>query len=244
MLFFVVVIGLSLILWLPSKEGSKSADLGAAILSGGIVGIAVQFVGQAFRSVAEQGQTFQAMQLLPASPAPARDDFEAVTTAAAPAPDGPVAPATAPPPAAEDSASLGETTQAPAPLRIRAIFEGVHRDLTRFDAQLLDIRLFAGDRYFQFVTIPIPGPMLKRYLQPGNGPTAEELWWHIAVEAKPIIETAIRTGAIPLPDPTDPWEPPMQAVLESAFKRALAEHPSPQAVVGGAVFELAIDSAG
>ncbi len=102
------------------------------------------------------------------------------------------------------------------------VFEGVQRDTSRVDAQQVRLRLFDGDDYLQFVTIPVPSPEMRRFVGEDANVTPGQLWWHIAKAAQPYLEDAIRTGLIPMEDPTMAFEVELYGVLEHAVRTARA----------------------
>ncbi|MGP8064517.1 MAG: hypothetical protein ACLP5O_18475 [Acidimicrobiales bacterium] len=184
----IVFIVFSLALWLPASNGSKQADLGSSILSGVVVGAVLFFVGKAFNAVTVQGQTDAAMHAGP-NPSPAQDDF-------AGAPEEVVVHV--------GSAEAEGHAQAPSistivtpPRRFRVEYEDWQRDTSRVDALQIRLRLFEGDRYFQFITIPIPAPELRRLIGADPDVTQGRVWWHVAMSVKPQLVDAIQRGEIP-----------------------------------------------
>lgn len=60
--------------------------------------------------------------------------------------------------------------------------------------------MYRNGDYFQFVTVPVPGPSWRGPLGLMHNTTVSKLWRAIATAAGPHIEDAARRGDIPLED--------------------------------------------
>lgn len=74
--FLALGVVISLALWVPSKDGSKAAELGSALLSGVVVGIALLLAEHVFSRSADERSRVAAIDVAnraSGSPEPARD---------------------------------------------------------------------------------------------------------------------------------------------------------------------------
>lgn len=193
---------ITLVIWVPAKQGSKAAELGSSLLSGVVVGIALLLAEQVFSRSADERRLeadANAANRMTANAEPVRDvqapssDAQAVR--------GPSQPST--------TGTLH---------RYSVEYEGSMRDASRIDAQQLRLRVFRDGHYFQFITVPVPGPSLRGSLGLMRNTTLGQLWRAIAMAAGPRIEEAGRRGDIPLPDPTTAFE--VYPDIEEAAKTA------------------------
>jgi hypothetical protein len=123
---------------------------------------------------------------------------------------------------------------------IRVIYEDWQRDTSRVDAVQIRLRLFAGTEYFQFVTIPIPAPELRRYVGSDPSVTIGQLWWFVAKSIQPQLEDAIRRGEIPKrPERTTAYEVEVND-LESAVRMAREAPADSEAVSGEAIYQFEV----
>jgi hypothetical protein len=195
-LFFVA-------LWLVAHfpNNSKEEQVGTALLSGVVVGAVLLIVERSFTTAADRRQTDRAMETIAAPvqrdegapPAPVKDEENAL----------------------QEALAGGEKVERPYLLyevdtretrSYRVVFEDTQRDTSRVDAIQIRLRVFVGDGYFQFVTIPVPTPELRRLVSSDRSVTRERLWWHIAKAAESQLTEAIGSKAIPLSDPTFAFE--------------------------------------
>ncbi len=190
-LLLLVVLGVSLALWIPSRAGSKHADLGSALLSGVVVGVVVLLVEVSFTRDANRRDVDRSL----ATTGPPATDDGLPTEASVPAAAEPIAAEAVVRPRVEGAG------------RFRVEYEGTIRDTSRIDANEVRLRVFSGDDdYFQFVTVIVPGPELRAALGVEPHTTVGQLWRSIATEACRKIEDAIRTREIPKDDPQNAFE--------------------------------------
>jgi hypothetical protein len=223
----LVVFAVGLGLWLSGDSSSKSAALGTALLSSLVVGVALFVVQAAFSRSADRRQT-QAALAGSNGPLPPDDDPLA-TMAQQPTPGGSRPRAAAPPPAPAAFEPARVREDAPPPLappapppfappapgsavrseqqhHYRVQYLGTIRDTSRLDAVQVRLRVFRGDDYFQFVTVPVPAPELRGSIGADAKVTPGQLWNAIATESRPQLEDAVRRREIPLDPPTTAFE--------------------------------------
>ena len=82
------------------------------------------------------------------------------------------------------------------------VYGGWERDPTRMDAIVIEVQLFQADQYFQFVTISVPSPELRRFIGPDPNVTRGRLWWHIIRATRPQLIDAIKRREIPQRNPS------------------------------------------
>jgi hypothetical protein len=85
---------------------------------------------------------------------------------------------------------------------IEAVYLGWQPDTSKVDAVQVRLQLQKENDYFQFVTVVVPSPDLRRWVGSDPDVTRERIWWHVANAAKPDIESAIKSGEIPFKNPT------------------------------------------
>jgi hypothetical protein len=190
-----VVIGL--VLWGTSSDGTKQENLGAALISGVIVGVALYLAAQVFTKGEEQRQSeeLRATALMTPAPAEPAQDLNAPTTE----------------PFLSHSAATDYTVE----------YEGSIRDTSRIDAQQIRLRVFKDGEYFQFVTVPVPGPTFRGRFGLMGGLEVGQVWWSVGQAAGPFIESAVDRGDLPLDSPIDAFEVLLpDAVLDRAIGQA------------------------
>jgi hypothetical protein len=185
----VLVLGvfvLGLVLWVKASSGSKQAELGTSVLSGLVVGVVV-------------GAALRVAQVAMSRDADRRqvDVAMSASTEPVPIPDEP------PVDLARLAPQEEEGRKVPVHGHFRVEYEGTQRDTSRLDAQQLRLRVFANDAYFQFVTVPVPGPELRAC---ASDVLQGQLWSAIAHAACPRIEDAVRRREIPVTDPIQAFE--------------------------------------
>jgi hypothetical protein len=186
-----VIAGLTL--WIPSSDGTKQESLGSALISGVVVGLALYVVARVFASGAEERQSEEL------GAAALRSTFDGGTP--------------------QDN-ELVHAARAPEP-GYSVEYEGSIRDTTRIDAQQVRLRVFRGSEYFQFVTVPVPGPSFRRQVGLESGLEVNQVWWAVGHAAGPFIESAIARGDIPLDTPSNAYEVLLpDAVLNQAIAEA------------------------
>jgi hypothetical protein len=195
--------------------------LASALLSGVVVGAILIVVGKAFNEVATQGQANAGMQASD-TPGPSHDVSQGVPERAVPEQgDTENEPAVL---TGTGSANFSFSGHAKGMVRLparrfRVIYEDWQRDVSRVDALQIRLRVVEGDIYFQFVTVIVPAPELRRLVGADPDVSQGRLWWHIAKRAEPQITDAIRRAEIPKTNPTLAYE--VQLVnLDSAVRAA------------------------
>jgi hypothetical protein len=190
-----VIVGM--VLWGTSSDGTKQENLGAALISGVIVGVALYLAAQVFTKGEEhrQSEELRATALMTAAPAEPAQDFDA-------------------PPS---EPFLSHSTVA----NYTVEYEGSIRDTSRIDAQQIRLRVFKDGEYFQFVTVPVPGPTFRGRLGLMSGLEVGQVWWSVGQAAGPFIESAVDRGDLPLDSPIDSYEILLpDAVLDRAIGQA------------------------
>jgi hypothetical protein len=155
-----VVSGMAL--WMKASDGTKQADMGAAIVSTGLFGFLLLLVEQGLaRQTADVGRRVN----LGARPTPAKDVEEGVLDQRVPASraDEPMAGEPDAQPNVERTPDSGTDVSTSAksrqnsPGRFTAVVDKWMRDSSRIDADQLRIRVLHDDKYFQFFTAIVPG---------------------------------------------------------------------------------------
>jgi hypothetical protein len=220
-----MVVAIALALWLPSTNGSKQADLASALLSGVVVGVVLVFVGKSFNAASEQAQSNAALQTS-SEPTPVRDSVAVLPDAT-----------TLPPNARVTNGSSGGGTSASSPVSrtFRVEYEEFARDPSRVNALQLKLRVYEGDQYFQFVTIPVPYPEVSKATTSIPGAPLSQVFWQVTRSIEPQLIDAVNTGQIPKSDPTTPFEVPVSS-LESALRNALKDKSRPEAIPGQTLY--------
>jgi hypothetical protein len=196
---FVAATGGSAVIWVTASDGTKQADLGSSLLGGLVVGFILLLVGRQINETRREGQSNEALHQLPDSP-PAED----------PAVVSPViVPLSG---SAHFSFQATATGQVVAGRTFQVVYESAQRDTSRLDAQQIRLRLFevvvdqTEPLYFQFVTIPVPSPDLRRYVGADPNVTEGRLWWHISTAIQPRLVDAVQRGDIPTATPSFAYE--------------------------------------
>jgi len=204
------VVGVSMALWLPASSGSKEADLASALLSGVVVGVVLVFVGKTFSAATVQAQDDAAMQLS-SGLTQIQDNVD-------------LSPSTTTVPSTginhTESSGARSPTSAPTGQTFSVIYEEFTRDSSRVSAYLIKLRVVIESEYFQFVTIPVPYPELRRVITSIPGVPLNQLLWQVARSAEEPLINAIEVGEIPKDDRNIAYE--VTAIpLESALRSAL-----------------------
>jgi len=135
--------------------------------------------------------------------------------------------------------SRGDISEQRAQGIIQAVYEGWQRDTSRLDAVQIRIRLLLNGDYFQFLTVVIPAPELRRLVGSDQHVTREQLWWHIAQESKTQVWEAAASGEIPKSNPTMAYELELfEDQLERAVRQARRDATKREARVGGVLYEF------
>jgi hypothetical protein len=229
-----ILVAISVPVWANASNGSKEADLGSSLLSGVVIGFVLLIVGRMLdlasrrnRDVADDSAALGAS----ANVEPTRDLTVLAGTANAKAEAR----------AATAKAGVQITGQATATVTYppyRVVYDDYQTDTSRVDAGQIRLRVFRGDEYFQFVTIPIPRPELRRSVGGDSDVTMGRIWWHIAESIRPQLIEAIQTGAIPKADRTIAYE--IESVtLDQAVRSALGDtDPEHTVIPGEVVYEI------
>jgi hypothetical protein len=227
----VVVFGVALFLWITGSNGSKRADLGSSLASGLVVGVVLLYAQASLNRTNQQGQASTAMGANPAGGEP-DEDSPAVEVH---------------PEAAKVEVLVGEVRidavsgmegSPVATHLVQVVYLGWQRDTSRVDAAQVRLRLIKGGDYFQFVSVIMPSPELRRWVADDPQVTRERIWWHVADAAKPAITSAILSREIPKPSPTMAYEVEILGDdLRRAVMAARSDHEH-EVVVGREVFTI------
>lgn len=234
-LVLIVLAGGSVAIWLTASDGSKQAELGSSLLSGVVVGFAVLGIGRMLDLAIERGASEVAL-LRGSDSTQAEEEAQSVDlTAFAEVANVDVA-------AGDVKGALDRDSG-----RARAfyvVYEGSQRDVSRLDAQQIRLRIFESvadvesGLYFQFVTIPVPSPELRRLVGSDPNVTEGRLWWHISRSIEPQLRDAIRRGDIPTSQPSIAFEVETYDLTEAVRQARLDSDPEHSVTVGGVIYSF------